>query len=198
MRWVDESLRHMSAQHKLSSMTDAAECAKVFLAAWEKYLTALVSGALDGQEPAQRSQVAPPPSRAAREADCASPERGFPDRRLAPRPVGAHFASALTLWSSSRTVLRRLKDVPSMSSPAGERLRSLVSEVDALGPDNVAAALDLEIEGRTRSYLAGLEAYRRHPYRRAGHAPPVLWQEGTTRLLDYGGNGGGPGVLVVP
>jgi poly[(R)-3-hydroxyalkanoate] polymerase subunit PhaC len=179
-------------------MTDAAELARVFLAAWEKYLTGIVSGALEGQGPTRGFHADAPPSRATSSPDCAAGEHRFPDRRLAPRPLGAHLASALTLWSSSRTVLRRLKDVPPMSSPAGERLRGLAGEVDALGSDNVAAALDLAIEGRSRSYLIGLEAYRRHPYRRDHRAPPVLWQEGTTRLLDYGGDRGGPAVLIVP
>jgi polyhydroxyalkanoate synthase len=177
-------------------MTDAAELARVFLAAWEKYLTALVAGALEGQEPTQELRVVAPPSLATSSTDCAAGEQRSLDRRLAPRPLGAHLASAMTLWSSSRTVLRRLKDVP--SSPAGERLRGLAGEVDALGSDNVAAALDIAIEDRSRSYLTGLEAYRRHAYRRNDHAPPVLWQEGTTRLLDYGGDKDGPVILIVP
>ncbi|WP_420345440.1 alpha/beta fold hydrolase [Pelagibius sp.] len=32
----------------------------------------------------------------------------------------------------------------------------------------------------------GIEAYRHHPYRRRLADPPVIWQEGDTRLLDYG------------
>jgi len=35
--------------------------------------------------------------------------------------------------------------------------------------------------------IAGIAAYRRHPYQRALPEPPVLWQEGGSRLLDYGG-----------
>jgi polyhydroxyalkanoate synthase len=49
--------------------------------------------------------------------------------------------------------------------------------------------------------LEGILAYRRHPYRRALPVPPVLWAEGTTRLLDYRGRGGaagGPAVMAVP
>jgi polyhydroxyalkanoate synthase len=43
-----------------------------------------------------------------------------------------------------------------------------------------------------------LEAYRRHPFRRRNSARRVIWREGTTRLLDYGGDAGAPVVLVVP
>jgi polyhydroxyalkanoate synthase subunit PhaC len=104
----------------------------------------------------------------------------------------------MLLWSSSRTVLPILKDALLLSSEAGERLRGLAAEIDAAGPSSVAAALDLEITRRARSYLGGLEAYRRHPYRRSGGAPPVLWRKGTTRLLDYGGDTADPVILVVP
>jgi len=102
------------------------------------------------------------------------------------------------LWSSSRTVLPLLKNASLPSSALVERLRDLAAEIDAVGSNSVAAALDLEITLRAKSYLAGLESYRRHPYRRSDEAPPVLWREGTTRLLDYGGDTAGPVILVVP
>ena len=102
------------------------------------------------------------------------------------------------LWSSSRTALPLLKDASLPSSAAGERLRGLAVEIDAVGPNSVAAALDLEITRRAKSYLDGLEAYRRHPYRRGDDVRPVVWCEGTTRLLDYGDDSAGPVILVVP
>ncbi|HMD62385.1 MAG TPA: alpha/beta fold hydrolase [Stellaceae bacterium] len=138
-----------------------------------------------------------PPIRVHVTARRTSEQTGF-DRRLAPRPLAAHLASAMMLWSSSRAVLPVLKDVSLLSSAAGERLRGLAAEIDALGSNSVAEALDLEITRRAKSYLAGLEAYRRHPYRRRDGAPRLLWQEGTTRLLDYGGGTAGPVILVVP
>ncbi|MGC1890999.1 MAG: alpha/beta fold hydrolase [Stellaceae bacterium] len=125
-------------------------------------------------------------------------DQGRLDRRLVPRPLAAHLASAMMLWSSSRTVLPLLKDASLPSSAVVERLRGLAVEIDAVGPNSVAAALDLEITRRAQSYLAGLEAYRRHPYRRSDDARPVVWREGTTRLLDYGGDSAGPVILVVP
>jgi polyhydroxyalkanoate synthase len=44
--------------------------------------------------------------------------------------------------------------------------------------------------------VAGIAAYRRHPYQRALADPPVLWSDGSSRLLDYGGDG--PAILFVP
>lgn len=39
--------------------------------------------------------------------------------------------------------------------------------------------------------IAGIAAYRRHPWSRDLPDPPCLWREGGTRLLDYGVHGGG-------
>jgi len=39
---------------------------------------------------------------------------------------------------------------------------------------------------RIDAFLTGIERYRRHPYRRALPAPPELWAESDSRLLDYG------------
>lgn len=44
--------------------------------------------------------------------------------------------------------------------------------------------------------IAGIAAYRRHPWRRDLVEPPVVWAEGESRLLDYGGPG--KPVLFVP
>ena len=123
---------------------------------------------------------------------------GNPDRRLTPRPLPAHLASATMLWLSSRAALPVLKNVSLRSSAAAEQLRALAAEIDALGSDKVANALDDEIAHRAGSYLTGLEAYRRHPFRRRDRALPVVWYQGTTRLLNYAGDGTGPVVLVVP
>jgi polyhydroxyalkanoate synthase len=50
---------------------------------------------------------------------------------------------------------------------------------------------------RGDAMLRGIERYRHHPYRRVAEARPVLWQDGTTRLVDYRPDGGVP-VLAVP
>jgi polyhydroxyalkanoate synthase len=45
-------------------------------------------------------------------------------------------------------------------------------------------------------FLAGIQAWRSHPWHRDLPDPPVRWREATARLLDYGGNG--PVILFVP
>jgi polyhydroxyalkanoate synthase len=107
-----------------------------------------------------------------------SNKAGCLDRRLAPRPLPAHLASAAMLWLTSQAALPVLKDV------------SLAS--------NVESAVAVEVAHRTERYLTGLDAYRRHPYRRHSASPPIVRHDGATQLLDYGPDGVAPTVLVVP
>jgi polyhydroxyalkanoate synthase subunit PhaC len=51
--------------------------------------------------------------------------------------------------------------------------------------------------GLPADLIAGVAAYRRHPWRRTLDDPPAIWNEGGSRLLDYGRPGGRP-VLFVP
>jgi polyhydroxyalkanoate synthase subunit PhaC len=117
--------------------------------------------------------------------------------RLGPRPLPLHLASAATLWMSSRAALPLLRAglLPWRPEllPAANALRQSLEPVAA---EAFAAAVDLELRARGDEFLSGLDRYRHHPYRRALEDPPALWQEGSTRLLDYGG--GGLPVLVVP
>ena len=118
--------------------------------------------------------------------------------RLGPRPLPLHLANAATLWLSSRAALPLLRSGslpwrPELA-PAADALRQSLAGVAA---EDFAAAVDGELRARCDLFLRGLERYRHHPYRRVLPDPPVLWQEGSTRLLDYRSEGGAP-VLVVP
>lgn len=118
--------------------------------------------------------------------------------RLGPRPLPLHLASAATLWMSSRAALPLLSSGslpwrPELAPAAGALRQSLAS----VAAEDFAAAVDAELRARSDSFLTGLERYRHHPYRRALPEPSVLWQEGSTRLLDYAPGGGAP-LLVVP
>src|SRR5258708_8421589 len=108
-----------------------------------------------------------------------------PDRRLAPRPLPVHLASAMTLWLSSRVGLTSLKPGSSLWNSAGDRLRALARELAPPEIDKVSAALDRVVVQRAGAFLHGIEAYHQHPYRRPATRAPGLWQEGATRLLAY-------------
>jgi polyhydroxyalkanoate synthase len=123
------------------------------------------------------------------------------DRRLAPRPLPAHLASAMLLWLSSRAALTSFASGwppwNDAENQVHEKLRALAAEIGRAGAEPVGAALDRELLARADRFLAGLEAYRRHPFRREEPSAPAVWQSGNAQLLDYG-SGAGPGVLVVP
>ena len=76
-----------------------------------------------------------------------------------------------------------------------EALQGALAETD---PEALARALGAEAARRTDRFLAGIEGYRAHPYRRRLEDPPVLWQAGTTRVLAFGSEGSGAPVLLVP
>jgi polyhydroxyalkanoate synthase len=120
---------------------------------------------------------------------------GNPDRRLAPRPLPAHLLSATMLWQSCRAALASSNG----GSPhLNAALDGTAAAIRAAGTEAVAAALDAEIAHRGMRYLEGLENYRRHPFRRRAPARPVIWREGTTRLIDYGTGRESRTVFVVP
>lgn len=72
----------------------------------------------------------------------------------------------------------------------------------ALGGDAGAfpQAVLMETLRQDSALIAGIAAYRRHPWTRTLADPPALWAEGETRLLDYapGDAAAGPTVLFVP
>ncbi|MDX1709888.1 MAG: alpha/beta fold hydrolase [Rhodovibrionaceae bacterium] len=76
-------------------------------------------------------------------------------------------------------------------------------DLENADPDAFAQALAREVARRNAAVLDGIEAYRQHPYSRDLPDPPVVWEEGTTRLLDYGGapeatDPLGPPILFIP
>ncbi|MBU6449906.1 MAG: alpha/beta fold hydrolase [Rhodospirillales bacterium] len=64
------------------------------------------------------------------------------------------------------------------------------------GTDLHPAALFEEIQHQDRALIAGISAYRQDDYVRALSEPPAIWEEGESRVLDYGGTG--TPVLFVP
>jgi poly(3-hydroxyalkanoate) synthetase len=96
-----------------------------------------------------------------------------PLRRLGPRPLWLHLMLAMLPLSAWQDVLKNWSaGSPQPPDPAV-----------SLAPDP--------------ALITGIAAYRRHPWQRTLADPPVVWSEGSSRLLDYGPRDGVP-VLVVP
>ena len=123
--------------------------------------------------------------------------RPLPGRRLGPRPLPVHLAVAAATWGSSLAVLPALRSgsLP-WKAPLRSRAEALRSALESVPPEAFAAAVEAEARRRFGHFLEGVEAYRHHTRRRVGEEPPAIWRAGTTRLLDYGGEG--PVVLAVP
>ena len=118
--------------------------------------------------------------------------------RQGPRPLTLQLLNATGVWLSSRAGLPLLR---SGSLPLrldfADRARALKESLAAAPSDALDHALDRELRSRAGTFLDGIARYRHHAYRRDLPEPPLLWQDGTTRLLDYG-SPDDPAVLVVP
>ena len=123
--------------------------------------------------------------------------------RPGPRPLALHLALQGLTWLSCRNALPFLKAGWQPWSPdlAGEA-EALARELAGADLRALEAAVDAEAAARFARFLGGVAAYRAHPARRDDGGIPVVWSEGTTRLLDYGietdGVKAGAPVLVVP
>ena len=122
-----------------------------------------------------------------------------PEQRQGPRPLPLHLTVAATTWSLSRAALPFLKSESLSWNPnLRPRASALLEELGQRNPESFQAAVDEEIKARARALLEGFEAYRQHPYRRDLPEAPAVMAEGSSRLLDYGQDGGGRPLLVVP
>lgn len=120
--------------------------------------------------------------------------------RNGPRPLPLHLmAQASTLFSSWAVLPSWRSGSFAWKPHLAPEAERLARDIDSVGDEAFKSALTAESRHRVDAFLAGVEAYRRHPYRRAVPEVPELWREGTTRLLDFRTAGAsGPPVLVVP
>lgn len=120
------------------------------------------------------------------------------NRRMSPRPFGLHLWMATIASASCLSGLTGLRNGwPGWNGPEAERLRSRFAHHD---DSAVAAAVGRASAEAFSGFLAGINAYRNHPYNRAVPEPPVVASYGTARLLDYSAPGrtAGPPFLLVP
>jgi poly(3-hydroxyalkanoate) synthetase len=128
-----------------------------------------------------------------------------PTHRRGPRPLPLHLSLAMTRgmvaaataplsgsgwsnWSGGWPI-----------SKAGQAEAERIGAALAAGrhpPEAFQAAVLRRLAQDDAALIAGIAAYRRHPWRREMEEAPVVWTEGGSRLLDFGGEG--VPVLVVP
>ncbi len=114
-------------------------------------------------------------------------ELPFPFSRRGPRPLLLHLSLA---WMRSSASIA--------ASPSWSSAWRHLSEGGAepkLEAEVLAATFKTAAE-QDATLVSGIAAYRAFAYRRDIPDPPAIWEEGETRLLDFGGEG--PAVLFVP
>ena len=110
--------------------------------------------------------------------------------RSGPRPLGLHLATSAAVWTSSLAALEPARNgLLPWSAPQRNAADAIQTAIVAADPEALAGAVSREATGRLAEFLAGIRAYHAHPYRRTPNDLAVLWQEGATRVLDYGGTG---------
>jgi poly(3-hydroxyalkanoate) synthetase len=116
----------------------------------------------------------------------ARPEAPQPLSRRGPRPLLLHLTLAWMKSTGSIGASMNWNAVwQNLSHPTPETVE----------PAALAAAFARAAEA-DRALIAGIAAYRRAGYVRQMRDPPAVWEEGESRILDYGGQG--TPVLFVP
>ena len=114
--------------------------------------------------------------------------RPAPHREGQPSPLIFHLSAAVTGYQQA--MLAALN--------AGDARFPWHAEMEGYdGPPPLPFDVGVEAAHRLSAMLEGIALWQRHPYRRQAPERPVLWAEGSTRLIDYRPEGGLP-VVVVP
>lgn len=122
------------------------------------------------------------------------------NRHMAPRPFPLCMGAAMTTWLSCTPGLSLLKPG---SLPWKQLLEKLgdhpsAKKLDEATIEKLRPELSAEITQRLNDFLKGIQLYRFHPYRRNLTEPAVVWQDGSSRLLDYNPHSRGPAVFIIP
>jgi polyhydroxyalkanoate synthase len=111
-----------------------------------------------------------------------------------PRPMPLHQSLALSCWQSALLAWHASKrGWPIWNPNFAAKAAPLAA---AFQNPEFPAALWQEMQRRFEQFQRGVQCYHAQPPSRADNPYPVLWQDGSTRLLDYGGSGAP--VLLIP
>jgi polyhydroxyalkanoate synthase subunit PhaC len=103
-----------------------------------------------------------------------------PHRVGRPSPLMLHLTAALAGYQQA------LMAAPRVDAPQFPWDPRLADAAAALGSDLDQVKIAAEIGRRLSAMVRGIELWQGHPYRRRVAEPPVLWQDGCSRVIDYG------------
>lgn len=110
--------------------------------------------------------------------------------RTGPRPLALHLAASAAVSMSSPAALLAARSgwTPwSANSASGANLVRVANATD--DAEGLTRAVADEATRRFAEFVAGVRAYRAHPYRRPESGAKEVWRRGSSRLFDYGGPG---------
>jgi len=124
-------------------------------------------------------------------------------RRLGPRPLPLLMAVQALNALSSLSALPLLRNGSLNWNPKlQDAATALTREISKADPEIFAAAVQSEAARRMSAFADGVQRYRTSPAADRPTEPPVVWQQGSARLLDYGATNptaaDGPPILCVP
>ena len=134
--------------------------------------------------------------------DAAQPPR--PPAVPGPRPLALHMAVQTSTWLSSLAALTASNGgLPPLRPELAERAKELEKALQNVPPEAFYRAVTDAARQRLDQFTRGVRKYRTAPRAARPDEPPVIWRQGSTRLLDYGAapeatNPEGPVVLVIP
>ncbi len=111
-----------------------------------------------------------------------------------PRPLPLHLTLAQACWQSALLAWHASKLGWPIWSAAHQSNAAQFAAIKNI-PD-FPAALNREMQSRMAEFQRGIQMYHAHPFRRTAPAANAVWQDGTTRLYDYGGPG--QPILIIP
>lgn len=122
-----------------------------------------------------------------------------PQHHQGPRPLALHLGLQTMSWISSIAALQSLSNGSLSWSPRLAAAASdLVGDLKGVDPDDFRSAVEKQSQRQLADFANGVSRYRSFRREPRPEDPPVIWSEGTTRLLDFGGGAGGRPVLFVP
>ena len=103
---------------------------------------------------------------------------------LTPRPLALHLALQNLMFASSLCALPSLKDGSLVwKDSLSRQAKSLQKNLEKVDPEEFANAVRLEIERRCGDFAAGINRFAAAERPATLPPLPVVWEEGTTRLL---------------
>jgi polyhydroxyalkanoate synthase subunit PhaC len=116
-----------------------------------------------------------------------------------PRPLALHLSIQTMTWISSLAALKNLNDgLLNLSPSLAAQASALRDDLQSVNPDDFHIAVEEQTRLRLAQFADGISDYRGFKRTASLSEPPVIWSEGSTRLLDYNPSSKGQAILFVP